>query len=208
MTTRPHLSAVIDVTDQREAARRDLAGACQARREAVGMLRACSALLVEAIRLRAEAAVDELTGALRRNAGFDALQREIDRARRMRTGLVVGFVDVDGLKQVNDHDGHLAGDAVLRAVAESLRACLRAYDVVVRYGGDEFVFSFGDGDLVSAERRVKAVRVALHERIPGATISVGLAALRPIESLATLLRRADRDMYVRRSVERYGGRSF
>jgi predicted signal transduction protein with EAL and GGDEF domain len=60
-------------------------------------------------------------------------------------GLVVAFVDVDGLKRVNDTEGHLAGDALLIAVADSLRACLRSYDLVMRFGGDEFVCALPSG---------------------------------------------------------------
>jgi GGDEF domain-containing protein len=66
--------------------------------------------------------VDELTHVRRRGAGIEQLQREIDRARRTREDLVVTFVDVDGLKRVNDTKGHQAGDALLIAVADSLLA--------------------------------------------------------------------------------------
>jgi diguanylate cyclase (GGDEF)-like protein len=66
----------------------------------------------------------------------------LERARRAEEGLVVAFVDVDGLKQVNDTEGHFAGDALLIPVANSLRAYLRSYDLVMRFGGDEFVVRF------------------------------------------------------------------
>ena len=65
------------------------------------------------------------------------MARELGRARRTGATLAVAFGDVDGLKRINDTQGHLAGDALLRLVGETLRANLRPYDVIVRYGGDE-----------------------------------------------------------------------
>jgi diguanylate cyclase (GGDEF)-like protein len=67
------------------------------------------------------------------------LEREIARATRTRQPLVLAFVDVDHLKEINDVHGHAAGDQVLQAVAETLRTTLRGYDLIFRYGGDEFV---------------------------------------------------------------------
>ncbi len=84
------------------------------------------------------ASTDDLTGLLRRGAGLALLEREIDRSRRTETRLVVAFVDVDGLKRVNDELGHAAGDRLLSDVAAVLRSRLRSYDLVMRWGGDEF----------------------------------------------------------------------
>ncbi len=98
------------------------------------------ALVDQCARLASQVTVDELTGTLRRGAGMAALQREIDRARRLKEkGLAVIFIDVDGLKEVNDHDGHAAGDERLRATVAAMRERLRSYDLVIRYGGDEFI---------------------------------------------------------------------
>jgi predicted signal transduction protein with EAL and GGDEF domain len=88
-----------------------------------------------AARERALADYDELSGALRRGAGLLALQHEIDRCPSTGEPLVLGFLDVDGLKSVNDTQGHAAGDSLLRHVVGSLRASLRSYDIVVRFGG-------------------------------------------------------------------------
>ena len=92
----------------------------------------------DAARERAEAGVDVLTGALARGRGLLDLRREIARARRSDGRLVLAFVDVDGLKPINDLQGHAVGDALLRDVAVVMRTALRSYDLVVRYGGDEF----------------------------------------------------------------------
>ena len=204
---------LIDLTDLRHAAEVDFAGAQDARRDAVEMMRQAAALtevarrkqeearqaMREAARLREDATLDELTGALRRNGGFSALSKEADRARRGGTNLVIGFVDVDGLKAVNDNDGHSAGDELLKHVVSALRESLRSYDVLVRYGGDEFVFSLGDATLRAAERRFEVMRALLDERAPGRTVSAGFAELRPEDDLAAVVRRADIDLYRRRA---------
>src|SRR5438309_1520093 len=89
--------------------------------------------------LREKSAFDELTGVLRRAAGVAAAEREMARARRHNTPLTLAFIDVDGLKEANDARGHAAGDAMLRGLTAALKEGLRAEDVVLRYGGDEFV---------------------------------------------------------------------
>lgn len=88
---------------------------------------------------RAALLLDELTGSYRRAAGFLELEREILKAERTERPFTMAFIDVDGLKAVNDTLGHEAGDELLLAVARSLRAVVRDYDVIVRYGGDEFI---------------------------------------------------------------------
>ena len=110
----------------RAAAARDRAEAERLRDEAAAML--------------AVASTDELTGAWSRRFGLEELERMLARAHREGTALVLAFVDVDGLKQVNDLHGHQAGDELLALIGEVIRGHLRPYDIVVRYGGDEFVW--------------------------------------------------------------------
>jgi GGDEF domain-containing protein len=110
---------------------------------------------------RAAAAPDELTGARRRGSGLVEIQREIDRANRTGGRLVAAFVDVDGLKAVNDAQGHSAGDNLLVAVAHVLKARLRSYDLVLRFGGDEFVCVLPGLGLESARRRFAHVAASL-----------------------------------------------
>jgi len=88
--------------------------------------------------LRALAYRDPLTGLANRSSLMDRLGLELAHARRQRAGLALLFVDLDGFKAINDAHGHRAGDAVLLAVAERLRAALREVDTVARLGGDEF----------------------------------------------------------------------
>jgi diguanylate cyclase (GGDEF)-like protein len=152
----------------------------------------------QAAKERDASATDDLTGALRRGAGLIAIQREIDRARRTTGRLVAAFVDVDGLKVVNDAKGHAAGDAMLIAVEDALEGCLRSYDVISRVGGDEFVCVLSDITLEAARRHFEAASEKLAAGI-GASITVGFAELQADESADDLIQRADRDLLRARS---------
>jgi diguanylate cyclase (GGDEF)-like protein len=146
---------------------------------------------------KAAASTDELTGALNRRGGLVALQNEVDRCRRGPCQLVLGFVDVDGLKQVNDVRGHLAGDELLKEVADGLRTALRSYDVLMRFGGDEFVYSFAGASLADALQRFAAMRTTL-AHLNGDSVSAGFAELTATDRLEDLIGRADEDLYRRR----------
>ena len=137
-----------------------------------------------------DARVDDLTGLDRRKLGRLALANEIDRARRGDGRFVVAFVDVDGLKCVNDRDGHAAGDQVLRTLAATLRSNLRSFDPIVRYGGDEFVCGLSGVDPERVERRFDAIGQELRDAV-GVGITVGLASLLPDDTLDRLISRAD-----------------
>jgi diguanylate cyclase (GGDEF)-like protein len=144
------------------------------------------------------AATDEVTGALRRGVGLAALQRELDRTRRTGEPLIVAFVDVDGLKAVNDDRGHAAGDALLRTVARLIGDEFRSYDLILRFGGDEFVCSFSGAGLADIGKRFERVGAHLTEAIPGASISIGVSKRRPADTIKTLLDRADTTMIATR----------
>jgi diguanylate cyclase (GGDEF)-like protein len=141
---------------------------------------------------------DELTGTLQREAGRDQLRHEVDRAHRSDDPLVIAFLDVVGMKGVNDEQGHASGDALLQAVGSTLLAGLRSYDLVVRYGGDEFVCALPKTQLADAERRFERVLDLLGGASVGAQLSIGLAQLAPEESLDKVISRADKDLYARR----------
>ena len=148
--------------------------------------------------LASQVTVDELTGALRRGAGMAALQRDIDRTRRTENGrLAVVFVDVDGLKAVNDRDGHAAGDELLRATVVAIRGRLRSYDLVVRYGGDEFVCVLTGADHAQADRTAAALRDHVRERT-GNGVSTGVASLRVDDTVNSVIERADAALYAGR----------
>ena len=167
-------------------------------RRAVDRLRS---LVDRCDRLAGQVTVDELTGAMRRGAGLAALQREIDRSRRHPgKGLVVVFIDVDGLKAVNDRDGHAAGDEYLRSTVAALRERLRSYDLVIRYGGDEFLVILTGIGIAEAERIAVLLRQQVATRT-GGSISVGMAELGD-ESVDSLVERADAALYAGREARR------
>ena len=152
-------------------------------------------LVDQCTRLAGQVTVDELTGALRRGSGLAALQREIDRSRRAPgKGLVVIFVDVDRFKEVNDREGHAAGDERLRETVAALRERLRSYDLIIRYGGDEFLCVLTDSGTAEAERSATSLREHV-ERRTGGTISVGIAELSAGDTVDALVERADAALY-------------
>ena len=147
---------------------------------------------------------DELTGVLNRQAGFAALGREIDRCRRGGERFVLGYLNVDRMKVVNDARGSRAGDEILRKVTAALRATLRSYDVIARLGGDEFLFSLPGSDMATAELRFKEFAVILSEEAPGSTASVGFADLHEHETLDDLIAGAETAMLKGRRARRRG----
>ena len=139
--------------------------------------------------------LDELTGAYRREMGQLALSHEIDRARRSDGRFVLAFVDVDRLKELNDRDGHAAGDRALQVVVREIRSHLRSFDPIIRYGGDEFVAGLGGTDLEEAQRRFEKIGSAIEDDAK-VGISVGLAVLGPDDTPEQLTERADAAMLV------------
>ena len=147
---------------------------------------------------------DELTGVLTRQAGFAALAREVDRCRRGGERFVLGYLNVDGVKRVNDARGEEAGDELLRKVTAALRATLRSYDVVTRLGGDEFLFSLPGTDIATAELRFKEFAAILGEESPDSSASAGFAELQHSDSLDDLIARAETAMLKGRRTRRRG----
>jgi diguanylate cyclase (GGDEF)-like protein len=131
--------------------------------------------------LRFHAEHDSLTGVLNRRAIRDVLRRELARCRRESNTLGVIVADVDHFKKINDHYGHGAGDAALVAVVQRISATLRPYDIVGRYGGEEFLIIAPGCDLELTQKLAERVRSAIcNEAIDLGneciTISVSLGA--------------------------------
>jgi diguanylate cyclase (GGDEF)-like protein len=147
---------------------------------------------------------DELTGVLNRQAGFATLGSEIDRCRRSGEQFVLGYLNVDRMKVVNDARGSRAGDEILRKVTAALRATLRSYDVIARLGGDEFLFSLPGSDMATAELRCKEFAAILSEEAPGSTASVGFADLHEHDTLDDLIAAAETTMLKGRRARRRG----
>ena len=144
------------------------------------------------------AATDDLTGALRRSAGLAALQREIDRSRRVSgKGIAVMFLDVDSLKNVNDTEGHAAGDRLLVEVVAAIRKRVRSYDLVIRYGGDEFLCALVDVGPEDAERSLADIR-RQYTVSTGHTVSVGMTIVGEADTAEAVVARADAALYAER----------
>jgi len=143
------------------------------------------------------ATLDALTGLPTRATLASALDRHIARAQRTSSPFAVVMLDVDDLKIVNDELGHQAGDAALAASARSWRAALRDSDVLVRFGGDEFVAVLSDCGAETAEPVVERLRAAAPT-----SCSIGWALWRPEDTAASLLERADVTLYAAKRARR------
>jgi diguanylate cyclase (GGDEF)-like protein len=147
-----------------------------------------------------QARLDPLTQLPNRQAFQEQLTAELSRARRFRRPLSVLVLDCDGFKSLNDQHGHTAGDAALRKVADTLRSSVREYDIVARYGGDEFVLVLPEADVADAETVAERLQAtfthAIGKSYPGLTASLGVAVFResPPEA-AECFERADAAMY-------------
>jgi diguanylate cyclase (GGDEF)-like protein len=149
--------------------------------------------------LEHSARTDDLTGLPNRRVLFETLAREIVRARRRDGKLSVVFADLDRFKLVNDRHGHQVGDVVLSEAAAAIKAGLRAYDVVVRYGGDEFVMVLPDTGAWEGHAVAERIRESIAAKeLAGSiavTISLGVAELGKDLDADRLLKAADEALY-------------
>src|SRR6266849_2666429 len=144
-------------------------------------------------KLREQAAFDDLTGVLRRAAGVAAAEHEIVRARRHKTPLSMAFLDLDGLKQINDLRGHSAGDQLIRGLVSGLKSGLRGQDLMLRYGGDEFVCILPDTAADGAREKLRQIQGELAPS--GIAFSFGVAQLERSDDVVSILGRADTQLY-------------
>jgi diguanylate cyclase (GGDEF)-like protein len=153
--------------------------------------------------LQTIAATDGLTGLLSRRRLLELGEQNLARAQRYERPLSVLALDLDHFKQVNDRFGHAAGDVVLVAVAEALRAQTRKHDFVGRTGGEELAVILPETGLEAAERLAQRIRIRIRELRPtldgnemSVTVSLGAAQASPTDhSIHDLLKRADRALY-------------
>jgi diguanylate cyclase (GGDEF)-like protein len=146
---------------------------------------------------------DPLTGVYNRGAMDEALRREIDFSRRQSGNLSLVILDIDLFKNINDDYGHIIGDCVLKAVANSIQDCMRSADQLFRYGGEEFVVLMRDTDAKGACLLAERIRKAV-ESLPchcsGAdipvTISAGVSTLREEDTPLALFDQADQALYL------------
>ena len=143
-----------------------------------------------AMHLRTAATTDPLTGVANRRAWEAEAARALAHAARTGEPLTIAILDLDDFKEVNDRLGHSAGDDLLRELARGWSRRLRTADLLGRYGGDEFVLCLPDTDRSGAEEILERL-AASHEF----AWSGGLATAEAGDTLATVLARADADLY-------------
>ena len=153
---------------------------------------------------RRSARLDALTGIPNRSAFLDTFQHVLAQAARGNWPVALLMADIDKFKNVNDTYGHLAGDAVLRAVAQRLQAGLRAQDTLGRYGGEEFLVLLPDTPVSGARTLAQHLRQSVEQMVVSwegkkitVTISVGISGQIPAgaQDAQALIDRADQAMY-------------
>jgi diguanylate cyclase (GGDEF)-like protein len=152
------------------------------------------------------ASTDPLTGIANRRGGEKHITNEISRAKRERRPLSCVLLDIDRFKTVNDTYGHQAGDQVLRDISALLRRTVRAYDILVRWGGEEFLLVLPGVGLELARTLAERLRTAVAgldtHGIGQVTVSAGVAEFENDYDFASTLRTADRRLYQAKSAGR------
>ncbi|MBS0267254.1 MAG: GGDEF domain-containing protein, partial [Planctomycetes bacterium] len=162
----------------------------------------------ELLSFQTETYTDALTGLANRRRLDLELTQQVARAQAGALPLTLLLVDVDHFKQINDQLGHAPGDQCLCAVAQVLRAAVRATDVVARYGGDEFALLLPGATLPTAGRIAERIRMTLAGHQISAlaparlTVSIGLAAVPRKGDGAVLFEQADRALYAAKQAGR------
>jgi diguanylate cyclase (GGDEF)-like protein len=175
---------------------------------AVRSARRARARAGEVASVTADAMTDPLTGILNRRGFTTVAQRELERAQRYGHPLALAFVDVRGLKSVNDTRGHQAGDQLLKQVAALLKESSRSHDIVGRIGGDELAVMLteqGVDGMTAVLRRVRAQLPATRSALGfdhDWDLTIGMAVFpRDGHSVEDLLATADRRLYMQRGIE-------
>jgi diguanylate cyclase (GGDEF)-like protein len=152
--------------------------------------------------LRFRATHNALTGIANHATVLEAMQREHARQERSGISFAICLLDLDHFKRVNDTYGHLCGDAVLKETARRIADCVRPYDIVGRYGGEEFLVVAPSTDAAGAyalaervRRRIEAEPIHADAEWLRITASCGVAVNSPAVDRKTLLNSADRALY-------------
>jgi diguanylate cyclase (GGDEF)-like protein/PAS domain S-box-containing protein len=148
--------------------------------------------------LRHQASSDSLTGLANHRRLFEVLQAEIGRSNRTSREFSLILLDLDGLKEINDRFGHVAGDRALCRLAQILRDCCRSIDTAARHGGDEFALVLPETGMAAATLVARRICELLEKEAeePALSVSVGIASHpKDAETIGTLLYAADRALY-------------
>ena len=154
---------------------------------------------------RGEALIDPLTGILNRRGFENSAKLTFSGHTTPAKGICLLMIDIDHFKQINDTYGHLFGDKVIRAIANTIKSKVRGQDSVARLGGEEFALLLAETNLAGAHTVAETIRQTIegcqihrldtHEKIGGITISVGIAEYACGDSLVDVLGHADKALY-------------
>lgn len=164
-----------------------------------------SAVSIRALRarmMRRLAETDGLTGLLNHSKSKDSLKNELARAKREKSPLSFAMLDLDLFKKVNDNYGHPVGDRVLKSIANMFKQRLRKYDVVGRYGGEEFIVILPNTDTNTAKNIINVIRDRFSELVHYSdegefccTFSCGIASFPEFTSEKSISDEADKALY-------------
>jgi diguanylate cyclase (GGDEF)-like protein len=169
------------------------------------------AVAVENAHHYTQATIDSLTGLHLRDYFFRRFEEEYTRAKRYAGAFSILMLDLDGFKEINDRQGHLAGDRYLRALGVAIKERMRGADLACRYGGDEFCILLPETDLSGARPIAERLRQALAHLMVDVdggvlrtTVSIGIASYPEHDTgdIKGLLLRADQALYKAKSAGR------
>lgn len=145
------------------------------------------------------ATTDPLTSVLNRRKLNELMDKEIERCRRYERGAAVILFDLDDFKTINDHHGHEMGDVVLKTVCATVSEVIRNTDFLGRWGGEEFLIVSTETSEQEARRLAERIRKQIARRhvteALEVTVSVGVTAIRPDDTLKSLITRVDHALY-------------
>jgi len=141
---------------------------------------------------------DQLTGLYNHRAMISLLTQELNNARLNEQPLSFVYFDVDKFKHINDSQGHIIGDQILRKVANALRASIRKTDFPCRYGGDEFCIILPGCTCTNAIKICDLLIKAFSKEVPGISLSIGITEVDPAEHIEPeqLIKITDQKMYL------------
>lgn len=147
--------------------------------------------------LEEQAKIDPLTRLYNQRVMREALRRELALAKRRNTNLALAYFDVDNFKEINDQQGHLKGDELLKCIGQAILRCVRETDIACRHGGDEFCIILPDCNSENARLICEKIIADFGSRHPDSFLSIGVSETGNTEHIDgdTLIRQADKMMY-------------